>query len=245
MSPPSVRPPAWSSSRRVDGRRRRRGRARASGGRAARRARTSLPRRRASTRANGTGNPIFGRVEDARRQQVARGLAQDALGREAGQLAVAPAACRELDEHVIEERHAALDRRRHAHLVLLHQQLDEVGLHVGVEQAVEQRPASAGRVEAAERGAVGRVGRRAAPPARPASSCALARPAAPPRSCRRTSPPACAPPRGTSGARSGAARAGQARDDAARDRRRASRRAPAARRRRRARQFQSARGYLP
>ena len=47
----------------------------------------------------------------------------------------------ELHELVIEERHAALDRGRHAHLVLLHQQLDQVGLDVGVEQPVEQRAA--------------------------------------------------------------------------------------------------------
>ena len=40
---------------------------------------------------------------------------------------------------VIQERHAALDRRRHAHLVLLHQQFMQIGLDVGVEQPIEQR----------------------------------------------------------------------------------------------------------
>ena len=66
---------------------------------------------------------------------------------------------RELDELVIEERHAALDRRRHAHLVLLHQQLDQVGLHVGVEQAIEQRAAAVRRVEVRQRRAVGALAR--------------------------------------------------------------------------------------
>ena len=38
---------------------------------------------------------------------------------------------------MIQERHAALDGGGHAHLVLLHQQLDQIGLDVGVEQPVQ------------------------------------------------------------------------------------------------------------
>ena len=37
-----------------------------------------------------------------------------------------------LDELVVQERHPALHRRRHTHLVLFHQQLDEVGFEIGV-----------------------------------------------------------------------------------------------------------------
>ena len=49
----------------------------------------------------------------------------------------------EFHECVIEKRHAALDGAGHAHLVLLHQQFDQVGLLVGVEHAREQRGAAA------------------------------------------------------------------------------------------------------
>ena len=44
----------------------------------------------------------------------------------------------EFDELVIEKRHAAFDGGGHAHLVLLHEQLDQVGLLVGVEHAGQQ-----------------------------------------------------------------------------------------------------------
>ena len=40
---------------------------------------------------------------------------------------------------MVEKWHAAFDRCRHAHVVLLHQKLDEIGLDVGVEQALKQR----------------------------------------------------------------------------------------------------------
>ena len=36
---------------------------------------------------------------------------------------------------MVEERYAALDRTRHAHLVLFHEQLDEVRLLVGIKHA--------------------------------------------------------------------------------------------------------------
>ena len=93
----------------------------------------------ASSAPNGTGNPIFGRFRIDVRQHALHRLAQDPLGRPARQLPLVGQRRRELDQLVIEERHAAFDRRRHAHLVLLHQQLDQVGLDVGVEQPIEQR----------------------------------------------------------------------------------------------------------
>src|ERR1019366_10260217 len=39
---------------------------------------------------------------------------------------------------MIEERHAALNRCRHAHVVLLHKKLNQVGFDVGVEQSLQQ-----------------------------------------------------------------------------------------------------------
>ena len=65
-------------------------------------------------------------------------LAQDPLGREAAQFHPWRQRGRELHEVVIEEGHAALDRGRHAHLVLLHQQFHQVRLQVRVEQPVER-----------------------------------------------------------------------------------------------------------
>ncbi len=102
----------------------------------------------------------------------------------------------ELDELVIEERDAALDRRGHAHLVLLHEQFDQIRLHVRVEQARQQAGAGWRPVEPRLRRAVGAHVHRVRP--------ALARQAnrADPqagwrRSCRGTSPPECVPSPGT------------------------------------------------
>jgi hypothetical protein len=75
--------------------------------------------------------------EDFVRQQPANRFAQDALGREAAKLESIGQAGGEFDKHVIEKRHPAFNRRGHAHLVLLHQQLDEVRLDVGVEEPSE------------------------------------------------------------------------------------------------------------
>ena len=44
---------------------------------------------------------------------------------------------REFNEHVIEEGNAALDGRGHTHVVLLHELLDEVGLDIGIEEALQ------------------------------------------------------------------------------------------------------------
>ena len=42
-----------------------------------------------------------------------------------------------LDQLVIQKRHPALDRCRHAHLILLHQQFYEIGLQVGMAHAIQ------------------------------------------------------------------------------------------------------------
>ena len=55
---------------------------------------------------------------------------------------------------MIQEGHAALDGGGHAHLVLLHQQLDQIGFHVGIEQRVEDRTDATRRVEVLARCAV-------------------------------------------------------------------------------------------
>ena len=90
-------------------------------------------------------------VEDRCRQYIGHCFAENALGRPARQLPVVRQAGAELHELVIEERHAAFDRRSHAHLVLLHQQLDEVRLDVGVQQAIEQGAAAVGPIEVRDR----------------------------------------------------------------------------------------------
>ena len=41
------------------------------------------------------------------------------------------------DQLIVEEGHAAFDARRHAHLVLLHQQLVEIGAQVVTAHAIE------------------------------------------------------------------------------------------------------------
>src|SRR5581483_8906681 len=43
-----------------------------------------------------------------------------------------------LDQRMVEERHATLDRSCHAHLILLHQSFDEIGLQVGGAHARER-----------------------------------------------------------------------------------------------------------
>ena len=55
----------------------------------------------------------------------------------------------ELDERVIEEGDAAFDGASHAHLILLHEQFDEIGFLIGVEQT-RQRIGSAALVAVAQ-----------------------------------------------------------------------------------------------
>ena len=46
-----------------------------------------------------------------------------------------------LDKRVVQQRHTAFNRGRHAHLILLHQQLDEICLLIGVQHSAQQRSA--------------------------------------------------------------------------------------------------------
>ena len=91
------------------------------------------------------------------RHEVAQRLAQHRLGAPAAQLEAARQRGHVLDQRVVQEGHAALDRRRHAHLVLLHQQLDEIGLEVGVAHPLERVPARPRRRRAAMRAYGSRV----------------------------------------------------------------------------------------
>jgi hypothetical protein len=109
-------------------------------------ARRRRARRRASS-ARTAREPHLRPREDLARQQVAGRRAQQALGRKPAQLGRRGQLRGELHELVIEERHAALDGRRHAHLVLLHQELDQIGLQVGVQDAIEERRPWRGGVE--------------------------------------------------------------------------------------------------
>ncbi len=98
--------------------------------------------------------------EDVLRQEVPSRFAQDPLGREARKLEAWGQLSGELDEDVVEERHTTLDRRGHAHLVLLHQEFDEIRFDVRVQHAIEERAGPCGPVERFERSPVGRVGAR-------------------------------------------------------------------------------------
>ena len=66
------------------------------------------------------------------RKQVFSRLLQDLLSGEAFQLHFLRDAGREFNEQVIEKWYAALDGSGHAHVVLLHQQFDQVRFDVGV-----------------------------------------------------------------------------------------------------------------
>jgi hypothetical protein len=77
--------------------------------------------------------------QDLVRQEVPHRPAQDVFRRAASQLEPLGKRGRKLDELMVEERHAALDRRGHAHLVLLHQQFVQVCEQVDVQQLVEER----------------------------------------------------------------------------------------------------------
>ena len=144
----------------------------------------------------------------------------------------------ELHELVIEKRHAAFDRCRHAHLVLLHQQLDEICLDVGIEQPIEQRPRPARRARPVTRRRPVRAWR-AAQAAANSSRCAQrdGREVVEERGLRRVLDGE-ERPAGSSGRR-----AGQRGDERSASQRRAAsgitRYTPPAR------QLMSARGYLP
>ncbi len=75
--------------------------------------------------------------EDGRRHEIPHRGPEHGLGRPSTQLE-APGHRRDvLDEMVVQERHAALERRGHAHLVLLHQQFLQIRLQIDMAHALE------------------------------------------------------------------------------------------------------------
>ena len=82
------------------------------------------------------GSPACVRWRISPRHAVPERLAQDRLRGEPADLEAVGRPYHVLDQLVVQEGHAALDRRGHAHLVLLHQQLDQVCLEIGVAHPV-------------------------------------------------------------------------------------------------------------
>ena len=103
------------------------------------------------------GEAHFLAVDDFVRDQVFDGFLHDVLAFAVAHLHVLGDAGGELDELVIEERNAAFDGGGHAHLVLLHEQFDQIGLLVGEEHAGQRREAGF-RIPVAAEVRVGRSG---------------------------------------------------------------------------------------
>src|SRR5581483_8155091 len=77
-------------------------------------------------------------VDDLARQKTFDGALQNAFADPVADLKVIGNRYSEFDKRVIEKGHAALNRAGHAHLVLLHEQLDQVGFLIRVEHARER-----------------------------------------------------------------------------------------------------------
>ena len=77
------------------------------------------------------------------RQKVFHCLLQNLFAGKAVELEAPGNAGRKLNQHVIEKRNAALDGGRHAHVVLLHQQLDQISLDIRIKQALQHFSARA------------------------------------------------------------------------------------------------------
>ena len=103
------------------------------------------------------GNPSFGPVQDRVRQQILDRFFQDPFAGQSLNLHFARNSGRELDQHMIEKRHPAFDGRGHAHVVLLHEQFDQISLDVGVEQPLQHL--ARGVVPVIEHVLIGRAGR--------------------------------------------------------------------------------------
>jgi len=87
--------------------------------------------------APGSREAEFRTIKDGMGEKVFHCSLENALAGQTVQLMVARDIGGELDQNVIEEGYTAFDRGRHTHVVLLHQQLDQVGFDVGIEQALE------------------------------------------------------------------------------------------------------------
>jgi len=71
-------------------------------------------------------------------QQIRNGFLEDTLAGQAVYLEFPRNAYGKFRQSVIEEWHTAFDRRSHAHVVLLHEQFDQISLDVGVKQTAQQ-----------------------------------------------------------------------------------------------------------
>src|SRR5438105_6267601 len=76
-------------------------------------------------------------LEDRRWKGATHRLAQDMLCRPAAQLEPSRQRGREFREGMIEKWHPTLDRGRHAHLILFHEQLVEIRLRIHVQETIE------------------------------------------------------------------------------------------------------------
>src|SRR5262245_7416009 len=71
----------------------------------------------------GASKPHLWAFHDFGRDEISDGVAQDRFRPPSTQLHATGHADNMLDQPVVQKRHAAFDRRRHAHLILFHQQL--------------------------------------------------------------------------------------------------------------------------
>jgi hypothetical protein len=95
------------------------------------------PEAAAQPAADWHGKPHLAAPEDRRRHEVPHRGSKYGLG--CPSLQFEPPWHRRdvLDETVVEEWHSAFNRRRHAHLVLLHQQFLQIGLQIHAAHALE------------------------------------------------------------------------------------------------------------
>src|SRR5579871_2332429 len=90
-------------------------------------------------------------------QEIRNGVFQDELTCKTPYLVLRRNLCGEFNERVIKKRYTALDRRCHAHLILLHQQFDEIAVQIRVEQTMHQ--IARGALPDVDRRAIGSSGR--------------------------------------------------------------------------------------
>src|SRR5580700_4368178 len=76
-------------------------------------------------------------VDDRMREQSFHRFFQYALTCSSANLDARWNAHGPLHQNMIEEWHTAFDRRRHAHVVLLHQEFDQISFDIGVKQALQ------------------------------------------------------------------------------------------------------------
>src|ERR1700736_1513012 len=78
-------------------------------------------------------------MDDIAGKEALDGFLEHVFLRAAMYLQLIGNAASKFDKGMIEKRDAAFNRSRHAHLILFHQQFDQVSLLIGVEHAGENR----------------------------------------------------------------------------------------------------------